>query len=138
MKKLLPILALLAFFVFAGKSWAAALTLPQQLESERITTSDLARLWPDHFTDFEQILAAIFGFTLDTNITESPTSFDNSGRFTKALIRQKAAGPVGWRYLDSTSGKEVRIVVNGTNFDVDENTGTEGTPAWTNRARMPI
>ncbi len=86
----------------------------------------------------EQALCDIFGITIDSNVTESPTSFDNSGRFAKALLRQAAAGPVGWRYRDTTSGKEVQIVLDGTNLKISENIGTEGTPSWTPRATMAI
>ena len=128
--------AIFGLVILASSVWPAS--LPQQLKTTRMTDATLARNIDDEMATFEQALAAIFGFTLDTNVTESPTSFDNSGRFTKALLRAKAAGPVGWRILDSTSGKEIRIVVNGSNFDLDENTGTEGSPTWTNRGRFPI
>lgn len=114
------------------------MALPKQLKAARCDNSTTASTLDNVIGELETSLADIFGFTLDTDITASPFSLDNSGRITKALIAQRAAGPVGWRMRDTTSGKEVRLVVNGTNFDIDENTGSEGSPSWTNRFRMAI
>ena len=114
------------------------MALPGQLKSARMTDATVGVDIDDNVGDLEQVLCDIFGFTVDVNVTESPTNFDNSGRFTKALLRQKAAGPVGWRLLDSTSGKEFRLVMNDVNVLIDENTGTEAVPVWTNRATMVL
>jgi len=114
------------------------MALPNQLKSARMTDATLGVDIDNKVAEIEQALCDIFGFTINTNVTESPTLFDNSGRFTKALLRQLAAGPVGWRFRDSSSGKEFRLVLSGTNVLIDENTGSEGTPTWTNRATMAI
>ena len=114
------------------------MSLPRQLKSARMTNSTAGNQIDDKFGEMELSLADILGVTPDVDITESHFLLDNSGRITKALLRQKAAGPVGWRFLDSTSGKEIRICVNGSNLDIDENTGSEGSPSWTNRFRMAI
>jgi hypothetical protein len=114
------------------------MALPNQLKSARMTDATLGSDIDNKVAEIEQALCDIFGFVINTNVTESPSSFDNSGRFTKALLRQLAAGPVGWRFRDSSSGKEFRLVLSGTNILVDENTGSEGTPTWTNRATMAI
>jgi hypothetical protein len=114
------------------------LALPQQLKSARMNTAMLGNTIPAHFGELETAIANIFGFTIDTNITASAMTFDNSGRITKNLVEQKAAGPVGWRFRNSSNNKEMRIAVVGTNLDFDENTGTEGTPAWTNRFRIAV
>ena len=114
------------------------MSLPNQLKSARMTDATLGVDIDNKVAEIEQALCDIFGFTINTNVTESPTGCDNSGRFTKALLRQLAAGPVGWRFRDSTSGKEFRLAMSGTNIVIDENTGSEGTPTWTNRASMAI
>lgn len=113
-------------------------TLPQKLMAERMTNATLASTLDNVVGTFEEALAAILGFTVDVDITVSPFSLNNDGEITKALVLQKAAGPVGWRMRDSTSDKEVRIVVNVANFDIDENTGTEAVPVWSNRFRMAL
>jgi hypothetical protein len=114
------------------------MALPQQLRSARMTNTTLGVDIDDRVGDLEKALADILGFTPDVNITESPFGCDNSGRITKTLLRMKAAGPVGIRFLDSTSAKEFRLALSGTNIVIDENTGSEGTPAWTDRASMAL
>ena len=124
------------------------MALPRKLMAARLSNSAVANLIDDNtgndtpdlggIGSLESALADIFGFTLDVDITASPFSLDNSGRITKALVAQRAVGPVGWRLRDTTSGSEVRLAVSGTNFVIDENTGTEDTPVWTNRFSMAI
>lgn len=114
------------------------MALPQQLKAARADDSTTASTLDNVVGALESALADILGFTLDVDITASPFSLNNSGQITKALVAQRAAGPVGWRMRDTASGKEVRIVVNGTNLDIDENTGSEAVPAWTNRFRMAV
>jgi hypothetical protein len=114
------------------------MALPQQLKTARMTNSTLGIDIDDRVGDVEKALADILGFTIDTDITESPFSCDNSGRITKALVRFKAAGPVGVRILNSTNSKEFRLVLDGTDVKIDENTGTEAAPTWTNRASMAL
>jgi len=112
-------------------------SLPNKFKIARMTDDTFVVNVDDNVGLLEAAICDALGFSIDTDITESPTNFDNAGRFTKALLRQKAAGPVGWRFKD-TGGKEMRIVVNGTNFDIDENTATEDTPTWVNRWRLPV
>jgi hypothetical protein len=114
------------------------MTLPNQFKSARMTNDTIGVDIDDNVADIEQLLCDILGFTIDTNITESPVNFDNAGRITKALMRLKAAGPVGVRFYNSTNDKEFRLVLDGTNVKVDENTGTEAAPVWTNRASMAL
>jgi hypothetical protein len=114
------------------------MALPQQLKSARMTNSTLGIDIDNRVGDIEKALCDIFGFTVDTDITEAPLLFDNSGRIVKALPRLKAAGPVGARFLDSTSAKEFRLCLDGVNIKFDENTGTEAVPVWTNRAYMAV
>jgi len=99
------------------------------------TTGDMV---DNHVGDLEDVICDAFGFTVDVNITESPFSCDNSGRLTKALIRQKAAAPVGLRFYDSTNSKEYRLVLNNTWILIDENTGTESSPVWTTRIKFAL
>jgi len=112
------------------------MSLPKQLKSARMTNDTLGIDIDNRVADIEQALCDILGFTVDVDVTESPFSCDNSGRLTKALMRLKAAGPVGFRVYNSTNSKEFRLVLDGTDVKIDENTGTEGTPTWTNRATM--
>jgi hypothetical protein len=114
------------------------MALPKQLKTARMTNDTLGVDIDNRVADIELALCDIFGFTVDTDITESPVQFDNAGRFTKALLRLKAAAPVGWRFYDSTNAKEFRLVIDNTLLKIDENTGTEGTPTWTNRASMVL
>lgn len=116
------------------------MALPQKLKTSptRIVGTDLGNTIPAKLGTLESALCDIFGYTADTDITESAFLLDNSGNMTKALIRQVAAGPVGWRFRNSNNNKEMRICVNGTNLDFDENTGTEGSPSWANRFRIAI
>lgn len=114
------------------------MALPDQLKSARLTNTSLASTIDDRMGDLEKAIAAILGVTIDTDVTESALAADNAGRITKALLRQKAAGPVGLRILDSTSGKEFRLVLDGDDLKLDENTGSEETPTWTNRITSPL
>ena len=114
------------------------MALPAQLKSARMTNDTLGINIDDNVGDLEQVLCDIFGFTIDSNVTESPLSCDNSGRITKNLLRLKASGTQGIRYLESGSGKEFRLANDGTYLTIDENTGTESSPVWTNRAKMAI
>lgn len=114
------------------------MALPTQLQSARMTGSTLGKDIPANIGALEQALCDIFGFTINVNVTESPIDSDNAGIIAKALMRQKAAAPTGWRFKDATGGKEVRLVNDGTYLSIDQNTGTEGTPIWTNWAKMDI
>lgn len=114
------------------------MALPQQLKTARMNTGMLGNTIPTHFGEMESALADILGITADTDVNSSALQFDNSGHITTALTRQVAAGPVGWRFRNSANGSEMRIAINGTNLDFDQNTGTEAVPVWTNRFRIAI
>ncbi len=114
------------------------MALPKKLMAARLSNATLGTAIDDRIGELEAALCDILGITIDTDVTASAFSLNNSGQITKALVAQRAAGPVGWRFRDTTSGKEARIVVSGANLDVDENTGSEAVPAWTNRLRMVI
>jgi hypothetical protein len=114
------------------------MALPGQLKSNRLTGSSQASTTPTKLAELEALLCDVFGFTIDTNITESPIGSDNAGILTKDLLRQKAAGPVGVRFRDSTTSTEYRLVLSGANILIDQNTGTEGTPVWTNRLTIAV
>lgn len=114
------------------------MSLPQQLKTARMTTADVGNTIPTNFGAMESALCDIFGFTPDVDITASAMSFDNSGRITKALVEQLAAGPVGWRFRNSTNNNEMRIVVNGTTMQFDQNTGSEGVPNWQTRFSIDL
>jgi hypothetical protein len=109
-----------------------------QFKTARISGASEAGDMPANLATLELAIANAFGIPLDTTITDSGTNVSEAGIMEKALLRQKAAGPVGIRFRDSTSSKEFRFVLSGTNILIDENTGTEGTPAWTNRFTMAI
>lgn len=112
--------------------------LPNQLKSARMTDATVGNLIDDNVGLLEQAICDILGITIDTNVTESPLSCDNSGRITKALLRQVAAPPVGYRFRDSSNNKEFRLVLNNTSILMDENTGTESVPVWTNRLTIAL
>ena len=112
------------------------MALPKELVSDRLTLASLGTDIPAALAALEAALCDILGFTIDTNVTVSPFNCDNTGRLTKALILQKAAAPVGYRFLETTGGTEFRIANDGTYVSIDQNTGTEGTPVWTNRAKI--
>ena len=114
------------------------MALPTKLRAARLTDDSIGTLIDNAIGEVEVAVAEIFGFTPDVDITESPLGCDNAGRITKALLRQKAAAPVGWRFRDVTGGKELAVYNDGTNLIVAENTGTEDIPVWTERARMVI
>lgn len=114
------------------------MSLPDQLKSARMTDATVGSAIDDHVGDLEDALCSILGFTIDTNVTESPFSCDNAGRITKQLLRLYAAAGVGVRFRDTTNGKEFRLALNNTSILVDENTGTEGTPVWTNRLTISL
>lgn len=111
------------------------MALPAQLKASptRAAATDLGSTVPATLGALESALCDIFGFTPNVDITASPFSFDNSGNITKQLVLQKAAGPVGWRFRNSTNSKEMRIVMNGAILQFDENTGSEVSPTWVTR-----
>jgi hypothetical protein len=114
------------------------MALPKQLKAARAVNGTAANTIDNVIGELEGVLCDILGFTIDLDVTVSPFSFNNSGQITKALVAQRAAGPVGWRLRDTTTGAECRLAVSGTNFVIDENTGTEDTPIWTNRFSMVL
>jgi len=116
------------------------MALPKELMTDRMTNDTLGVDIDNRVADLEIALCDIFGFTPDTPITESPLSFDNSGRITKAVIRQMAAAFPGWRCRASGVNKEFIIYLNSTNttIDISENTGTEEAPSWVPRAIMDL
>ena len=117
------------------------MALPQQLKTARMTTADLGNTIPTNFGNMESALCDIFGFTVNSNITASAMSFDNSGRITKALVEQLAAGPVGWRFRNSTNNAEMRVCVSGSTLQFDQNVqppGTEAVPNWVTRFSIDL
>lgn len=114
------------------------MALPQQLKASRMTDSTIGKDIDNHVGDLECIIADILGITVDVDVTESPISADNSGRITKQLLRLVAAAPMGIRLRDTTNSKEFRLALNNTSILIDENTGTEGTPVWTNRLTVAL
>jgi len=92
----------------------------------------------DHVGDLEVALCDIFGITIDTNVTETPLDLDNAGRITKQLLRLAAAAPMGIRLRDTTNSKEFRLSLNNSSITFDANTGTEGSPVWTNRLTIAL
>jgi len=114
------------------------MALPQQLKSARMTDATTGNLIDNHVGDLEKALCDIFGITVDVNVTETPLDLDNSGRITKQLLRLAAAAPMGIRFRDTTNGKEFRLSLNNNSITIDHNTGSEGTPTWTNRLTISL
>jgi hypothetical protein len=114
------------------------MALPQQLKSARMTDATIVSAVDNHVGDIEGAICDILGITINSDVTESHFLLNNAGQITKALIRQAAAPPVGWRFRDTTNGKEFRLVINNTSVLIDENTGTEPSPVWTNRLTIAI
>lgn len=85
-----------------------------RLRSARLTNNTLVSQVDDLIGSLETDLADILGFTLNTNITASAFSIDNSGRITKALIQQvptsEQFGGVGDTY-------SLLQITNSTNND---------------------
>jgi hypothetical protein len=106
------------------------MALPNQLKGARMTNDTLGVDIDNKVAEIEQAICDIFGFTIDTNVTESPLNCDNAGRITKALLRLKAAGPLGIRFYDSTAASECRLVYESGFLSVSKNTGTEASPVW--------
>jgi hypothetical protein len=114
------------------------MSLPTQLKSARMTDATAANLIDNYVGELEQALCDILGPTINTNITESHFNLDNSGRVAKALVRQAAAPPVGWRFRDTSNNKEFRLALNNGNILIDQNTGSEGSPSWSNRLSIGL
>jgi hypothetical protein len=114
------------------------MALPAQIKSARMSDSTAGNQIDNKHNELEAALADIFGFTADVDVTESPLSCDNSGRITKALLRLYAAAGLGIRFRDTTNAKEMAIRLSNTSILIDENTGTEGTPVWTNRITIAL
>jgi len=113
------------------------MALPNQLKTARMTNATLGVDIDNRVGDLEIALCDILGITIDSNVTESHFNLDNSGRITKALIRQIAVGPVGWRFKDSV-GTEYSIQSNANTLRICKNSGTEGSPVWTNIASIDV
>jgi len=106
------------------------MSLPNRLKGARMTNDTLGVDIDNKVAEIEQALCDIFGFTIDSDVTESPLGCDNAGRITKALLRLKAAGPLGIRFYDSTAASECRLVYEAGYLSVSKNTGTEAAPTW--------
>ncbi len=61
--------------------------MPPQLKTTRLGANDLISTFPAQLGNLESDIASIFGFTLDSNITESPLLLSNDGKVTKPLLR---------------------------------------------------
>lgn len=119
------------------------MSLPRKFMAARMTNSTPGDLIDNNtgadvvdtggLGSLESAICDVFGFTIDSNITASAFSLNNSGQITKDQLRQIAAGPVGLRMRDSTANTEMRMVVEGSLLKFDQNTGTEGTPVWVTR-----
>src|SRR6185436_482684 len=70
----------------------------------------------------ESAICDIFGFTIDSNISATAFGLTNAGTLSKAQILHAAAGPVGWRFRDTTASTEMRMVVEGSLLKFDQNT----------------
>jgi len=114
------------------------MALPTRFKAARMTNLTVGEYIDDHVGDLEQAICDALGFTIDSDITESPLSCDNAGRITKQLLRLAAAAPCGIRFRDTTNGKEFRLALNNDSILIDENTGTESSPTWTNRLTIRL
>lgn len=108
------------------------MALPQQLKTARITDDTIGKNIDDAIGELEAILCDVFGFTIDSNITESPLGCDNAGRITKPILRMLGdASYVGIRVRHVGTGGEFMIVNSaGTALGIFRNDGTEETPSW--------
>lgn len=114
------------------------MALPQQLKTARATDGTVASTIDNVFGALESAIADILGITVDTDVTASALSANNAGQITKALVAQRAAPPVGWRFRDTANSREFRLALNNTSILIDENTGSEGAPTWTNRITIAL
>ncbi len=112
--------------------------LPTQLKTYRMSNSTPIKSIDNFHNELELALADIFGFTLGTDITVSPLSFDNSGNITRALPVHKAAGPVGMRFRDSATSTECALALFNNILNIYQNEGSEGSPSWTSRFTFNI
>ena len=58
-----------------------------QLKTQRLAVKDLVSTFPAGLSALEADLRTLFGFTADSNITETPLGLSNDGKVTKALLR---------------------------------------------------
>lgn len=119
------------------------MALPRKFMSARLTNSALGSVIDNNSSNdtpdagglgsLEEVICQVFGFTLDSNITASALGMSNAGVLTKAQIIQSAAGPVGWRFRDTTANKEMRMVMDDGILSFDQNTGSEAVPVWSTK-----
>lgn len=117
------------------------MALPRKFMAARMTNSTLGSVIDNNSADtvdlgglgsIESAICDIFGFTIDSNISATALGMTNSGTLTKAQIIQSAAGPTGWRFRDTTTGTEMRMVIEGSVFKFDQNTTYDVDPTVTN------
>lgn len=99
----------------------------------------------DGIGGLENALATIFGFAGNVDITESPFSFDSTGRLTKPLIRiGGAAGPMGLRLRDpnlAAPPRECRLVLTADTLTLEEQNdgpGSETAPTYVTRLSLVL
>lgn len=58
-----------------------------QLKTTRLAAKDLISTFPAGLAGLETDLASLFGFTMDSDVTETPIGLSNDGKVTKPLLR---------------------------------------------------
>lgn len=108
-----------------------------RLRSARLTDDTLVSDIPLYLGELEQDIAAIFGFTVDSDITASAFSCDNSGRLTKSLLRFKARGNIHEDEGVSVVGLSITNTTNSVAI-IAGTTGLEATQDGSDPATVPV
>jgi len=115
------------------------MALPNQLKSARMSDSTDRSTIDNHVGDIEQAVCDILGVTIDQDISAAILgAVDSSGRITGKPRIYGAGNAAGLRFRDSGAGKEFLIACASSYLIVYENTGTEGTPVWTQRWSLSL
>ena len=86
-----------------------------KLRTTRLGANDLISTFPAQLGNLENDLCTLFGFTSDTNITESPLLLSNDGKVEKSLLRLYGrdvigTSGVGFHLKDTGGGGEYATV----------------------------
>ena len=112
------------------------MALPKQLKTARMTNATKRSEIDNKVGELESALADIFGYPVNTDITALALELHQSGYITN-LPFLRGTTP-GFRFLDTGDSDDIKIELTGGKLVFYDNTGSEGSPSWTERNSFDI
>ena len=112
-----------------------------QFTTTRLSDASYLKDVDDAVVAFEQSLIYYLGLPTGQTLTGRVMQADIDGNITTMLklaaVATSTTGP-GWRFRDTTTGDEFLLMTVNGELKVYENTGTQGSPTWTERNALSL